>query len=103
VTAPRFYAKDVPVEHYFGIRWPLAVWGAVLTQAIDDVLHGPRLAEVKGMSQAEADAFRWQIREAAEEWIADETNEPRRFVWVCDVLGFDPDVVRRSIDARRGN
>jgi len=101
VTSPRFYTSDVYAEHYLGIRWPRAVWAAVIEQAIRDIVDGPAEWELKGLEPDYANALRYDIRAAAERWVADEANEPRRFVWVCETLGFDPGAVRRSIARRR--
>jgi hypothetical protein len=74
---------------------------AVLSQAIRDILCGPDSAELKGLDGADAIDLTFRVRCAAEDWIADGANEPRRFVWVCEQLGLDPDAVRRSIEERR--
>jgi hypothetical protein len=96
-----FYTSGPYVEHYLGMRWPTRLWGAVLTNAIDDVIAGPRVFETKGMTPEDALVFARDIRQAAEDWIADEANEPRRFRWVCEQLSLDPDAVRRSVNERR--
>ena len=98
---PRFYNTDAYTEHYLGIRWPLAVWTAVLKQAVDDILVGPPAHEVRGLSLREAEKLAFEFRAAAEHWVEDEANEPRRFVWVCEQIGLDPSAVRRSIAERR--
>lgn len=100
-AARSFYTSDVYVEHYLGIRWPARVWAAVLEQAIRDVVDGPAEFEFKGMSADQRDEVEAHIQAAAEDWVADNANEPRRFVWVCEQLGLAPDAVRRSIDERR--
>jgi hypothetical protein len=33
--------------------------------------------------------------------VADDENEPRRFVWVCEQLGLEVSAVRRSIERRK--
>jgi phytoene/squalene synthetase len=71
------------------------VWEAVLTQAIDDVVDGPHADE------AEAAVIE-DIRAAAQSWIDDQSNEPRRFVWVCEQLDLDPAAVRAAINKRKG-
>lgn len=101
MVARSFYAGGTYVEHYLGMRWPLAVWSAVLEQAIDDAIHGPHAVELKRMAPEEASRFARAVRQGAEDWIADDENEPRRFVWVCDLLDLDPDAVRRSVNERR--
>jgi hypothetical protein len=45
-------------------------------------------------------AMRLQFSVAAQCWVDDEENEPRRFVWVCEQLGLDPAAVRRSIEEK---
>lgn len=98
---PRFYNTDVATEHYLGIRWPRAIWQAVLEQAIRDILEGPSLYEMRGKSLQEMAQMRREYSVAAQFWVDDEVNEPRRFAWVCDQLGLDPAAVRNSIDERR--
>ena len=95
-----FYTSAVATEHYLGIRWPRAVWQAVLEQAITDLVEGPTLAEVRGMEPEAMKQFRRDIQVAAQCWIDDEANEPRRFVWVCEQLDLDPQAVRVSIERR---
>lgn len=99
--ARSFYTSAVATEHYLGIRWPVAIWTAVLKQAVADILDGPAAWEVRGLSLEEARKLALDFRAAAEHWVEDETNEPRRFVWVCEQLGLDPSAVRRSIAERR--
>lgn len=94
---PRFYTDDIATEHYLGIRWPLAIWRAVLAQAIEDARNGPSLYEMKGLSLQEMVHMRNEYQVAARCWIDDDANEPRRFVWVCELLGLDPDAVRKAI------
>lgn len=96
-----FYNTDVATEHYLGIRWPAAIWTSVLKQAVADILEGPAAYEVRGLSPQEASKLAFEFRAAAEHWVEDEANEPRRFVWVCEQLGLDASVVRRSIQERR--
>lgn len=96
-----FYTSDAFTEHYLGIRWPARLWAAVLENAINDAVKGPHAAELKGMLPEEALRFERDVRAAANDWIADEMNEPRRFVWVCEVLNLDPAAVRRQVQERR--
>ena len=100
-TSRGFYTSGAYTEHYLGIRWPREIWGAVLAQAVKDATEGPADFEVRGMSAEAADNLRGDIRAAAQHWIADDANEPRRFVWVCEQLGVSPDAVRRSIERRK--
>lgn len=99
--ARSFYNTDVATEHYLGIRWPRAIWTSVLKQAIADILDGPAQWETRGLSLEAAAQLALDFRAAAEHWVEDEANEPRRFVWVCEQLGLDPSVVRRAIAERR--
>jgi hypothetical protein len=102
VTATRsFYTSDVYAEHYLGIRWPRAVWSRVLEQAVADIVDDPSPYFKAELARMDA-ALRREIRAAAEHWIADDANEPRRFVWVCEQLGLEVAAVRRSIEKRRG-
>jgi hypothetical protein len=85
-----FYNADAAAEHYLGLRWPKAIWRAVLEQAVADATVGP--AEL-GITAEQA----MEVRLAAWDWIDDTTNEPRRFVWVCEVLDLDPAAVRAAV------
>lgn len=96
-----FYNTDAAAEHYLGIRWPAAVWAAVLKQAIDDILVGPAACELRGLDLHEAERLQFEFRAAAEHWIEDDVNEPRRFVWVCEQLGVSPDAIRRMLAAQQ--
>lgn len=96
-----FYNTVAYAEHYLGIRWPTAIWTAVLKQAVADILDGPASHETRDLTLADARALAFDMRAAAEHWVEDETNEPRRFVWVCEQLGLDPTAVRRAISERR--
>jgi len=98
VISRDFYTSDAYAEHYLGIRWPLAVWRGVLAQAVKDIFDGPADFELMGLGPISADRLREDVRCAAEHWVADDANEPRRFVWVCEQLGYDPSAVRRSIE-----
>jgi hypothetical protein len=96
---PNFYNTDVATEHYLGIRWPRAIWQAVLEQAIRDALEGPSPEECpEGMDYVQLGK---DLQAAARHWIADTVNEPRRFEWVCEQLGLEPSAVRRSIQERQ--
>lgn len=97
---PRFYTSAVATEHYLGIRWPKRIWLSVLEQAVADILHGPSAAEMKGKSLEEMKKMRLEYQAAAQFWVDDPVNEPRRFVWVCEQLGFDPEVIRRGIEQK---
>ena len=95
-----FYNTAAAAEHYLGIRWPRAIWQAVLEQAITDVVEGAPQYELQGMTRDAAIEYDAALRAAASDWIADEGTEPRRFVWVCEVLDLDPAAVRQSIERR---
>lgn len=83
-----------------GLRWPTAIWSAVLGQAIRDIIVGPADFELRGMTAEEAIPFRKHIQAAAEAWVAEDANEPRRFVWVCEQIGLDPAAVRRALEEK---
>lgn len=95
-----FYNTAASVEHYLGIRWPRAIWQAVLEQAITDVVEGVPQFELQGLTRDEALALDADVRAAAADWIDDEENSPRRFVWVCEILDLDPASVREAIKRR---
>lgn len=95
-----FYNSSAAVEHYLGIRWPRAIWQAVLEQAITDAVEGVPQYELQGLTRDAAFALDADIRRAAREWIEDGANEPRRFVWVCEILDLDPASVREAIKRR---
>lgn len=99
-NAPNFYNTAVATEHYLGIRWPKAIWAAVLEQAIQDILHGPAEWEGRGLFEREKQQLRLDLGAAAMHWVNDEENAPRRFLWVCDVLGLEPSTVRAEIERR---
>ena len=103
MNARSFYTSDVYVEHYLGMRWPAAVWRTVLEQAIADIVDGPAEWELRplGSDLHARRKLALNIRAAAEHWVEDDTNAPRRFVWVCEQLGLDPSAVRRSIEERK--
>lgn len=101
MNARSFYTSAAYTEHYLGIRWPQAVWTQVLKQAVADILDGPAQWETRGLDLHAQRKLGLEMREAAEHWVADEENEPRRFVWVCEQLGLDPTAVRRAIEERR--
>lgn len=96
-----FYTSAVATEHYLGMRWPRAIWQAVLEQAITDVVDGPSAKEMHMMSAAEQVEFRAAIQYAAKDWIEDEGDDPRRFVWVCEQLDLNPTAVRKAIKRRQ--
>jgi hypothetical protein len=93
LNIPRFYNTDVATEHYLGMRWPVAIWQAVLKQAVDDILEGP--AGARAARHGDARAAAYAFRAAAEHWVEDDVNEPRRFVWVCEQLGLEDIEQRR--------
>lgn len=97
---PRFYTNAIATEHYLGIRWPVAIWRAVLEQAVRDLLGEPAVWETRGLSETDIVNLRDALRAAAAAWVSDDANEPRRFVWVCELLELEPDAVRRSIESR---
>jgi hypothetical protein len=96
-----FYNTDAAAEHYLGIRWPRAIWQAVLEQAINDAVEGMSAYELEGLSLEAAKQLDDQVRLAAQEWIQDDANEPRRFVWVCEQLDLEPSAVRAVVERRR--
>lgn len=96
-----FYNSTAAAEHYMGIRWPTAIWRTVLEQAITDAIDGPPAFETAGLAFEAAAQFDLDIRRAAMEWIEDETNEPRRFVWVCEQLDLEPTAVRAAVERRK--
>ena len=100
-TARSFYNTDVYTEHYLGIRWPVALWAAVLKQAVADIVDGPAEWEMRGLDLHARRKLALEMRAAAEHWVEDKTNEPRRFVWVCEQLGLEPSVVRRQIEEKQ--
>lgn len=95
--ARSFYNTDSALAAYLDRRWPVAIWTAVLKQAVKDILEGPAQWEMRGLDLHAQRKLALEMREAAQRWVDDEVNEPRRFVWVCEQLGLDPSSVRRSI------
>ncbi len=100
--ARSFYNTAVYTEHYLGMRWPVAIWRSVLEQAIKDIVEGPAAYELRDCPDLrEKEKLQLEIRAAAEHWVEDDGEEPRRFRWVCLQLGLDPSAVRRSIEERK--
>jgi hypothetical protein len=95
-----FYTSPSAVEQYLALRWPVRIWRSVLEQAIDDIVKGPPAFELRGKSLQEMLAIKLAYREAAQHWVDDPVNEPRRFVWVCEQLGLEPAAVRREIESK---
>lgn len=56
----------------------LALWAAALQVAVEDI---------------QSDRDDRDTRESAA-WVMDNSNSPRSFLWVCDILGADPRRVR---------
>lgn len=96
-----FYSRETTAADYLQARAPRELWASVLAQAVDDVTKPIAEFETRGMTPAAAQEYRGALRVAAEEWVADEGMEPRRFVWVCDQLGMDPGAVRRRIKEKQ--
>lgn len=101
MTRLSFYNSTAAAEHYLGIRWPTAIWRTVLEQAITDAVDGMSAFELEGLTLDQAQQLDADIRRAALEWIEDTSNEPRRFVWVCEQLDLEPDAVRAAVEKRR--
>lgn len=83
-----------------GIRWPRAIWQAVLEQAITDAVDGVPQFELEGLTRDEGIRLDAEVTAAARDWIADDRNEPRRFVWVCEQLDLEPSAVRAAVVRR---
>jgi hypothetical protein len=96
-----FYTTAAATEHYLGIRWPAAVWRTVLEQAITDVVEGMSQFELQGLTRDEALRLDADVRVAAQNWLDDPANEPRRFVWVCEQLDLEPAAVRAAVERRK--
>jgi len=75
---------------------------AVLALAVGD-LRGRGPVNANGLKgPAAVAAWRAKMAEEAARWIAaDEPHVPFSFVNLCDVLGLDPDGVRRALAGRR--
>lgn len=103
MRAPRFWDVDATAFDYLQMRAPAAMWQAVLEQAMKDIVDGPSEWEFRGarLSADQRDEQEQALRLAAEEWVADDRNEPRRFVWVCDMLSLEPTAVRRAINEKK--
>jgi len=99
---PSFYSIETTAADYLQARAPRELWVAVLRQAVTDITEEPKPGSLgQRLTFAQFEQFRNDLKAAAEAWVADEENEPRRFVWVCEQLGVDPGAVRREIAARR--
>jgi len=64
-------------------------WGAVVLQAVDDLLKDP---EETGASELD--------REDAFAWLASDNTRPAGFLWACSVSGIEPNIVRRLLKQR---
>lgn len=83
------------IQPHLDLGWERALWHAVLVQAIRDVVSGPEEFE-SGLSEEDC-------RRAAQHWVNDSKDEPRRFLWVCDHLDLEPNAVRRQIAEREND
>jgi hypothetical protein len=99
--ARSFYSTQTTAFDYLQARAPREMWASVLKQAIEDAVNGPSQFECARMTLEQAREYRCAVHLAAEEWIADEESEPRRFVWVCEQLDMDPARVREEIERRK--
>lgn len=73
------------------------LWTAVLSFAIDDAIYGPADWETKDIPDAERSGYVRQVQEDAQKWINSDSVEVRSFLWVCSVLGLEPDWLRKMI------
>jgi hypothetical protein len=103
VKRPNFYNSEATAFDYLQARAPAALWKAVLDQAMRDAVDGPSQSECRHMTLNEAAEYRAAVMVAAEEWLADTLNEPRRFEWVCEQLSLEPSAVRREIERRKSD
>jgi hypothetical protein len=101
VKAPNFYSSEATAFDYLQARAPARLWQEVLTQAIRDAVEGPPAGDYAHLPMLDGLRYRDAIRAAAIDWLADDANEPRRFVWVCEQLGLEPSAVRRSAAERK--
>ena len=62
------------------------LWTAVLAQAVTD-----------------AKGNYYRDREEAREWFLSENYETASFLWICDVLGLDPDLFRNAYRCDRND
>ena len=83
------------------MRWPRAIWQAVLEQAIKDATEGLAQFELEGLTERAALELNTEISDAAQAWIEDDVNEPRRFAWVCEQLDLEPTAVRAAVERRK--
>ena len=98
--AKSFYSTQTTAFDYLQARAPRHLWAAVLEQAVADIVAGPSEWEIRHMAHADQVRARLDFAAAAQHWVDDEENEPRRFVWVCEQLGLDAGAVRREIERR---
>lgn len=103
MTTPSFYRTETTAYDYLQARAPRELWAAVLKQAIEDAVNGPPQAETEAAAAnlfCTPEDYVEAVKHDARHWMADEENEPRRFLWVCDVLGLDPQYVRGQVKER---
>lgn len=99
-----FYSTQTTAFDYLQARAPREMWAEVLKQAIRDAVEGPPIWELprgEAFTVEQVRKFQLDVRYAAQNWIDDEENEPRRFVWVCEQLGLDPARVREEIERKK--
>lgn len=76
------YDTDLVAEKYAPFR---ALWAAVLTTAFADL-----------------DDRKREIVADARQWIDSSDNSPQSYLWVCQILGVDPNELRFICNTRHG-
>jgi len=77
------------------------IWAAVLLQAIDDYQHEPKIFTAlinKVRVQAQKnDTHKRALKRGVGIWFRSDDADVGCFVWICELLGIDPDVVRDKV------
>lgn len=69
------------------------LWARVIEEAIRDYVYGP--------PEEDVDLWRAEQRDAAEEWLFSDSEEPGSFLWVCEYFVDDPEYVRQQVREAR--
>jgi hypothetical protein len=89
----------------------VALWSCVMLQAISDACdrRGPDVVHVNTAAPDRAPVQREYIRttralnrSAAMAWLMRDDHDVAGFLWVCDVVGLEPDVVRARLGSLDG-
>lgn len=86
---------------YEDSRKECRLWAAVLLQAIDDYRYKPKIFtavinKVKVQAQKN-DTYKRALKRGVGIWFRSDDADVGSFVWICELLGLDADVVRDKV------